>query len=124
MDGLNKFIYEIGSDSAFSILARSNELIKQGKDDEDSKNAFDLTQPQVVNERIPVYSDYEEFTDLEYEDYTDEEYGEFVDKLDQEVTQIIEEEGATLNDSESGSYDMSGSESGSYELSGSESGSY
>ena len=32
MDGLNKFIYEIGSDSAFSILARSNELIKQGKE--------------------------------------------------------------------------------------------
>ena len=31
MDGLNKFIYEIGSDSAFSILARSNELLKQGK---------------------------------------------------------------------------------------------
>ena len=29
MDGLNKFIYEIGSDSAFSILARSNELIKR-----------------------------------------------------------------------------------------------
>ena len=80
----------------------------------------------LVNEkpRIPVYSDYEEFTDVEYEDYTDEEYGEFVDKLDQEVTQIIQEEGATLNGSESGSYDMSGSESGSYELSGSESGSY
>ena len=32
MDGLNKFIYEIGSDSAFSILARSNELLKQGKE--------------------------------------------------------------------------------------------
>ena len=32
MDGLNKFIYEIGSDSAFSILARSNELLKEGKD--------------------------------------------------------------------------------------------
>ena len=31
MDGLNKFIYEIGSDSAFAILSRSNELLKQGK---------------------------------------------------------------------------------------------
>ncbi len=31
MDGLNKSIYEIGSDTAFSILARSNELISQGK---------------------------------------------------------------------------------------------
>ena len=31
MDGLNKSIYEIGSDSAFSIMARSNELIKEGK---------------------------------------------------------------------------------------------
>ena len=31
MDGLNKSMYQIGSDSAFSILARSNELIKQGK---------------------------------------------------------------------------------------------
>ncbi len=30
MDGLNKSIYEIGSDTAFSILARSNELIRQG----------------------------------------------------------------------------------------------
>ena len=30
MDGLNKSIYDIGSDSAFAILARSNELIKQG----------------------------------------------------------------------------------------------
>ena len=32
MDDLNKSIYAIGSDSAFSILARSNELIKNGKD--------------------------------------------------------------------------------------------
>ncbi len=32
MDDLNKFIYEIGSDSAFAILARSNELKKQGND--------------------------------------------------------------------------------------------
>ena len=32
MDGLNKSIYEIGSDSAFSIMARSNQLIKEGKD--------------------------------------------------------------------------------------------
>ena len=32
MDGLNKSMYEIRSDSAFSILARSNELIKSGKD--------------------------------------------------------------------------------------------
>mgnify|MGYP001398097478 FL=1 len=31
MDGLNKSIYEIGSDSAFSIMTRSNELIKEGK---------------------------------------------------------------------------------------------
>ena len=31
MDGLNKSIYQIGSDSAFAILARSNELIKSGK---------------------------------------------------------------------------------------------
>ena len=31
MDGLNKSIYDIGSDSAFAILSRSNELIKQGK---------------------------------------------------------------------------------------------
>ncbi len=31
MDGLNKSIYEIGSDTAFSILARSNELISLGK---------------------------------------------------------------------------------------------
>ena len=31
MDGLNKSMYQIGSDSAFSILARSNELIKAGK---------------------------------------------------------------------------------------------
>ena len=28
MDGLNKSIYDIGSDTAFAILARSNELIK------------------------------------------------------------------------------------------------
>ena len=32
MDGLNKSMYQIGSDSAFSILARSNELLKTGKD--------------------------------------------------------------------------------------------
>ena len=32
MDGLNKSIYEIGSDSAFSILARSNQLLGLGKD--------------------------------------------------------------------------------------------
>ena len=32
MDGLNKSMYDIGSDSAFSILARSQELSKQGKD--------------------------------------------------------------------------------------------
>ena len=32
MDGLNKSIYEIGSDSAFSIMARSFQLIKEGKD--------------------------------------------------------------------------------------------
>ena len=32
MDGLNKSIYEIGSDSAFSIMARSNQLIKEGRD--------------------------------------------------------------------------------------------
>ena len=32
MDGLNKSIYDIGSDSAFSIMARSNQLIKEGKD--------------------------------------------------------------------------------------------
>ena len=31
MDGLNKSMYEIGSDSAFSILARSQELKKIGK---------------------------------------------------------------------------------------------
>ena len=31
MDGLNKSMYQIGSDSAFAILARSNELIKSGK---------------------------------------------------------------------------------------------
>ncbi len=30
MDGLNKSIYDIGSDTAFAILARSNELIKLG----------------------------------------------------------------------------------------------
>tara|TARA_B100000700_G_C14959048_1_gene815504 strand:- start:210 stop:1379 length:1170 start_codon:yes stop_codon:yes gene_type:complete len=30
MDGLNKSIYDIGSDTAFAILARSNELIKSG----------------------------------------------------------------------------------------------
>lgn len=108
------------------LLNKLFKFIKDNQDDENPKNTFDLTQPQFVNEkpRIPVYSDYEEFSDLEYEDYTDEEYGEFVDKLDQEVTQIIQEEGATFNGSESGSYDMSGSESGSYELSGSESGSY
>ena len=32
MDGLNKSMYQIGSDSAFAILARSNELLKTGKD--------------------------------------------------------------------------------------------
>ena len=32
MDGLNKSMYQIGSDSAFAILARSNELSKNGKD--------------------------------------------------------------------------------------------
>ncbi len=32
MDGLNKSIYEIGSDSAFSILARSNILSNEGND--------------------------------------------------------------------------------------------
>ena len=32
MDGLNKSMYQIGSDSAFAILARSNELLKNGKD--------------------------------------------------------------------------------------------
>ena len=31
MDDLNKAMYEIGSDTAFSILERSNQLIKQGK---------------------------------------------------------------------------------------------
>ena len=31
MDGLNKSMYEIGSDSAFAILARSQELEKEGK---------------------------------------------------------------------------------------------
>ena len=31
MDGLNKSMYEIGSDSAFSILAKSQELKKNGK---------------------------------------------------------------------------------------------
>ena len=31
MDGLNKSIYEIGSDTAFSILARSNRLKEEGK---------------------------------------------------------------------------------------------
>ena len=31
MDGLNKSMYDIGSDSAFSILARSQELEKNGK---------------------------------------------------------------------------------------------
>ena len=31
MDGLNKSIYDIGSDNAFSILARSNKLISEGK---------------------------------------------------------------------------------------------
>ena len=31
MDGLNKSMYDIGSDSAFSILARSQELEKSGK---------------------------------------------------------------------------------------------
>ena len=30
MDGLNKSIYDIGSDTAFAILARSNELLKLG----------------------------------------------------------------------------------------------
>ena len=32
MDDLNKSIYEIGSDTAFSIMARSVELSKEGKD--------------------------------------------------------------------------------------------
>ena len=32
MDGLNKSIYDIGSDSAFSILARSNQLKKEGNE--------------------------------------------------------------------------------------------
>ena len=32
MDGLNKSMYDIGSDSAFSILARSQELAREGKD--------------------------------------------------------------------------------------------
>ena len=32
MVDLNKLIFKIGSDTAFSILARSNELIKKGKD--------------------------------------------------------------------------------------------
>ncbi|MFL2661160.1 MAG: pyridoxal phosphate-dependent aminotransferase [Alphaproteobacteria bacterium] len=32
MDGLNKSMYDIGSDSAFSILARSQELARQGKE--------------------------------------------------------------------------------------------
>ena len=32
MDGLNKSMYQIGSDSAFAILSRSNELKKNGKD--------------------------------------------------------------------------------------------
>lgn len=103
-----------------------NKLIKFIKEKMDDKQKiFDLTQqPQYTNEkpRIPVYSDYEEFSDIDYEDYTDEEYGEFVDKLDQEVTKIIEQGNVTLNESDS--YDLSGSESGSYELSGSESGSY
>ena len=31
MDGLNKSMYDIGSDSAFAILARSQELEKKGK---------------------------------------------------------------------------------------------
>ena len=32
MDGLNRSIYEIGSDKAFSILERSNQLLKEGND--------------------------------------------------------------------------------------------
>ena len=32
MDGLNKSMYDIGSDSAFAILARSQELAREGKD--------------------------------------------------------------------------------------------
>ena len=31
-EALDKLIFKIGSDTAFSILARSNELIKRGKD--------------------------------------------------------------------------------------------
>tara|TARA_B100000902_G_scaffold396449_1_gene457480 strand:+ start:3314 stop:5074 length:1761 start_codon:yes stop_codon:yes gene_type:complete len=127
-----KFLLHLRKDSVNVSKLPNNDKLKLLKrlfnyivnDEGDDGESYQIRFDPVVNERIPVYSDYEEFTDLEYEDYTDEEYGEFVDKLDQEVTQIIEEEGATLNDSEPGSYDMSGSESGSYELSGSESGSY
>ena len=32
MDGINKSMLDIGSDNAFSILNRSNDLISQGKD--------------------------------------------------------------------------------------------
>ena len=59
MDGLNKSMYQIGSDSAFSILARSNELIKQGK------NVINLgigqpdfpTPPNVVSAAIKALKD-------------------------------------------------------------------
>ncbi len=59
MDGLNKSIYDLGSDSAFSILARSQELSKQGK------NVINLgigqpdspTPPNVVEAAIKALKD-------------------------------------------------------------------
>ena len=59
MDGLNKSIYEIGSDSAFSIMTRSNELIKEGK------NVINLgigqpdfpTPPNIVESAIKALKD-------------------------------------------------------------------
>jgi aspartate/methionine/tyrosine aminotransferase len=59
MDGLNKSMYDIGSDSAFSILARSQELSKQGK------NVINLgigqpdfpTPPNVVEAAIKALKD-------------------------------------------------------------------
>ena len=58
MDGLNKFIYEIGSDSAFSILARSNELIKEGKEVINSIGQPHFpTAPNIVESAVKALKD-------------------------------------------------------------------
>ena len=85
-------------------------------------SSFDLLKPvqyyNIKDSRTPIYSEYEDFSDVEYEEYTDEEYGELVANLEQEVKDLLSSSESGEYESESGSYSMnSDSESGTYESS-------